>query len=236
MHFDSKQLLFLPPWARVMTLCATLLTLGASVAVALTLMGDGERADWILVAMSLAQLSLAAFLFVIVAFYSSRDENVDRLLTRSDEFLCRHVRKALTKVTVPDIGVTEMRVECEPASNIFGRRFRLTQGDFEYHLWIGLNVHRLFVIYFVSAPADDPTYAEHLKKVFNFTFGGAEAVNYKANYELAHVGGESVVSIWLTAPTAKDLLTDPTEKLFWAQDIAMMTGPSCARRRATASR
>lgn len=46
-------------------------------------------------------------------------------------------------------------------------------------------------------------------------------MNFRAH---AVEDGEPIASIWLTAPAEKGLLTNPTEKLFWAQDIAMMTG------------
>ena len=223
MNFDSKQLLFLPPLARALTLGVTLAVLAAALAVAVGMMGNGERADWILIAMSLAQIALAAFLFVVVAFFSSHDENIASLVERSNEFLERHMRQSLAKVTAPRHGLTELTVECLGASDIFGKSFRLSQGEFSYNIWVGLNVHRIFVIYYIAAGDRGPAYIDHLKEVFRFTFGGAESVNFKSHYEYAVEDGEPLVSIWLTVPASKDLLTDPAEKLFWAQDVAMMT-------------
>ncbi len=60
-------------------------------------------------------------------------------------------------------------------------------------------------------------------KIFSFTFGGAEKIGFHTFYERAQPDGHDVVSIWMSA-TAKDVfLTSPSEKLFWAQDVAMMT-------------
>lgn len=223
MNFDSKQILFLPPAARILTLGVTLVVLGVALAVAISMIGDSTRSDWILIAMSLAQLALAAFLFVIVAFFSANDENISHLLKRTDEFLTRQVKEALGKITAPGFGLTKLDVESLGQSDIFGRSFRLSQGEFSFHVWAGLNVYRIFVIYYVAAGDKGEAYVDELKQVFRFTFGGAEAVNFKAHYEYAVVDGEPLVSIWLTAPADKHLLTDPNEKLFWAQDIAMMT-------------
>lgn len=223
MNFDSKQILFLPPAARILTLVVTLIVLGAALAVALSMIGDAARSEWILIAMSLAQLALAAFLFVIVAFFSASDENISHLLKRTDEFLTHQVKDALARVTAPGFGLSKLDVESLGQSDIFGRSFKLSQGEFSYHIWVGLNVHRIFVIYYVGAGDRGEAHVDTLKQVFRFTFGGAEAVNFKSHYEYAVVDGEPIVSIWLTAPADKHLLTDPNEKLFWAQDIAMMT-------------
>jgi hypothetical protein len=86
-----------------------------------------------------------------------------------------------------------------------------------------LNVYRIFVIYFVDATGQGQGYTDVLREVFKYTFGGAEKIGFHTFYERASPDGDDVVSIWMSATAKESFLTSPTEKLFWAQDIAMMT-------------
>jgi hypothetical protein len=72
--------------------------------------------------------------------------------------------------------------------------------------------------------ARDADFATWLREeAFKFTFGGAEKVGYSANFECVQFGADRLVSIWLTVEAAPNFLTNPAQKLFWSQDIAMMT-------------
>jgi hypothetical protein len=221
---DSKKLFYLPIWARTLILSASIFALLVSIAIAIAFTlrtGDGDK---VLIAMSVAQLAMGGLLFVVVLFFSQRDENVSHLKLRSDSFLKIHVRSALSAITVPDAGIEYIEVDCLNEKDLFGFQFRLSAPlKWDYVIWVGLNVNRIFVIYFLPVHGEEIEYLKKIRNVFEFTFGGAEAIQYKANYELATVNGERLISIWLTAPTAHELLTDPAEKLFWAQDVAMMT-------------
>ncbi len=105
--------------------------------------------------------------------------------------------------------------------DIFGRLFALQHSDYIFQLWVGLNVNRVFVIYFV--PLVNGLTLDRAKEIFAFTFGGAEKLGYHVNYEIAKLDTQDLLSIWLNVETADDLVSNPQDKLFWAQDVAMMT-------------
>jgi hypothetical protein len=48
-------------------------------------------------------------------------------------------------------------------------------------------------------------------------------LGYDIYYEQSEVEGERFVSIWTTVSADDDMIVDPKRKLFWAQDVAMMT-------------
>jgi hypothetical protein len=220
---DSRLLIYLPGWAKWVSVIALLALFSVSAASCVYFLRSGQTGGELIVfAISIAQSSAVGLVFVIVLFYSRRDANIGTLMVQSDEFLRKHLRDALARITVPQLGIRGFQVLDGGVKDIFGHSFLLESGEFKFRMWVGLNVRRLFVIYFLERP-EETGFAEKVAKIFQFTFGGAEAVGFKANYEQAVVDGEAILSIWLTTPTEPDLLTSPNEKLFWAQDIAMMT-------------
>jgi len=219
---DSRLLIYLPGWAKWLSVVALLVLVCASVGSCLFFLTHQVHGDYIVFVISIAQSSVAALVFVIVLFFSRRDANIGTLIRQSDEFLRKHLRDALGRITVPSLGVTGFQVRDGGSKDIFGHLFLLESDKLSLRVWVGLNVRRLFVIYYVGH-SGETGFSKRVEEIFRFSFGGAQSVGYKAHFEDAVVDGEAILSIWLTAPTDADLLTNPSEKLFWAQDIAMMT-------------
>ena len=224
---DSRMLLYLPNWARRLAVLSLVLLLTAAILWGVYLLqhqqdvGDAgvELFIWTL---SIVQTSAIGLVFVLILFYSRRDANMGTLMRHSDEFLKRHMKQALARISVPSLGISSFTVRDGGAKDVFGHLFVLESAALNVRIWIGLNVHRLFVIYFISRDGSQ-NFTARAQEIFKFTFGGAERVGFVPHYEEAEVDGEPILSIWLTASTASDLLTNPSEKLFWSQDIAMMT-------------
>ena len=144
-----------------------------------------------------------------------------KLESLAEGFYTHYVMKALAKVTIPGRGLDSFEVTNAGKKDIFGHLLHMKSGDFDFPLWIGLNVKRVFVIYFV--PLSESFGKAEAEKIFYFTFRGAEKVGFHMNFEEAEVEGEKVLSIWMTVETDDELLLNPQQKIFWAQDIAMMT-------------
>jgi len=170
---------------------------------------------------SVGQSAAFILIFFLIVSFSRRDANVNQLHVLTDEFLRTYIAKALAKVSIPELNLSEFTVQDEGVKDIFGRVLKMTSGSYCFRLWVGLNVRRLFVIYFV--PLTSTLGIADLKRVYEFTFGGAGKLGYECNFEEAHIDGKKLASIWLTVKTEEDLLSSPQDKLFWAQDIAMMT-------------
>lgn len=221
---DSRMLLYVPSWARRLAIGALglMLALSVSMCVYVLFFRPALGQEVLIFGLSILQTSAAGLAFVMVLFYSRRDANMGTLIAHSDEFLKKHVRSALEKVSVPALGIDRFEVVDAGAKDVFGHLFIMKAKEVTFPLWIGLNVHRLFVIYYLGRDVDED-FAGRARKIFQFTFGGAMQAGFKANFEEATVNGEPLLSIWLTVETEPDLLTNPLHKLFWSQDIAMMT-------------
>lgn len=219
--FDARQYTYLPGWAKGTVLGAAAALLALAIAMIWRTLASGAPDDHIVFYLSLAQTAMLVLIFGVILLYSTRDANAVGLQRLGDGFLRGYVADALARVSLPAAGVEGFRVVDRGRKDIFGRVLQMEAGDLSFRLWVGLNVSRIFVIYFV--PLADGLTEARLREAFRFTFGGAEKIGFQVNFEKAEVKGVPVMSIWANVAAGGDLLYSPREKLFWAQDIAMMT-------------
>lgn len=225
---DAKQFVHLPGWIKLLALVMLLGGLAASVVVIYLFFGDDGSRDWVLIGISGGQFMLTTFVVALILFFSQTDANIATLRDSARRFLAADgaLGAALGQVTLAD--GAPLRVAQGERLDLFGHDYALLDaaGNMVLRLWCGLNVNRFIIIYrfadphHLTRPRD--AFVARLRAILAFSLGGAEAVNYKVNYEPVP-GSPDLVSVWLTVSTQEDLLTNPALKLFWSQDIAMMT-------------
>lgn len=229
---DSVGFIHVPQ--RVRKIALTLLFLVLVSAIAMTFFyvyadnpKEPKYADWILLSMSVIHFAVAGFAGALVLFYTEREVGTDLLQQKTDLFLNELLPSVLAKVS-PSYDQRHMgsKVVKLGRSDIFGAAYELTSDKKKIMLWVGLNVSRIIVIYWVNA-SNDPDYTQKvadLKKTFQFTFGGAEKVGFTTYFEPAQSPNQKqIISIWSNIKLEQNLLLQPSDRLFWMQDIAMMT-------------
>jgi hypothetical protein len=229
---DSRGFIHVPKPIRV----AALLLLGAVLVSAIFMTvyyvnldnpKDPKYADWILLGMSLIHMSLAGFALALLLFYTEREVSTDILQQKTDIFLDKLLPSVLGKVSPSyQLRHTGSQVLKMGRSDIFGAAYELTCLNNKIKLWVGLNVSRIIVVYWVNTPklANGSDTKKHLEDVFQFTFSGAKKVGFSTNFELfTSPSGAELYSIWSSIKLEQNLLLQPSERLFWMQDIAMMT-------------
>lgn len=223
---DSKKIIYLPTWIKVTVITTLALCLISAIYVSLSYIGIPEHSDWILLSLSLAQLAATALIISIILIFGEREENIEYLKEKTDLFLKNQLPKTLSKIE--DSKGEKVSVSTSEINNIFGINYELHTKNTRIKMWVGINVDRVIVSYFIKTSTD----VDNIKRIFRYTFGGAESVGYKINYEEAKTisHDEEIVSIWCTWPAISDssqlateLLSNPEKKLFIIQDIAMMT-------------
>jgi hypothetical protein len=188
---------------------------------------DPKYADWILLGMSLIHMSLAGFALALLLFYAEREVSTDILQQKTEIFLDKLLPSVLEKVSPSyQLRHAGSQVLKLGRSDIFGAAYELTCQRNKIKLWVGLNVSRIIVVYWVNAPemTSGKDAKNHLEDVFQFTFGGAQKVGFSTNFEsFTSPNGAQLYSIWSSIKLEQNLLLQPSERLFWMQDIAMMT-------------
>lgn len=229
-YLDANQIVYLPRWARY----AVMIVLG-SLALSACIAGVAffffpSNFDKITPTLSIAQTAAGAFAIVLFVLFAERELGTDKLLQRTDLFLERQMTEGLRKIEIPQLKrghtVNVQVVEREHTvhggrKDIFGANYEISLDEFRMRMWIGINVKRLSVIYFVQAA--DVGDVEKFEKAFHFTFAGAAKIGYDTNFQYANIDNERFVSIWSTVTADKVILGNPAEQLFWIQDVAMMT-------------
>ena len=230
-YLDAQQVVYLPRWARfaVLAILATL-TLSASLTALIFMVARNDLKETVVPLMSIAQTAAGAFAIVVFALFAERQLSTQRLHGKTDEFLEVQLRDALSRIELPQIKKGEtVRVNVLKREDtihggrkdIYGANYDLYLEHFKMRMWVGINVKRLSVIYFVHLKSTDEV--EHLQQIFKFTFSGAESVGYRTNFEAVEIEGELIVSMWSTVTAEQAILGNPAEQLFWVQDVAMMT-------------
>ncbi len=188
---------------------------------------DPKYADWILLSMSVVQITLAGFAGGLVLFFSEREVGTDVLQQKTDQFLNELLPSVLAKISPSyDQRHIGSRVTKLGRSDIFGAAYELSCGTQKMKLWVGLNVSRIIVVYWIDVDksTDQSKVIIDLQKAFFFTFEGANKVGFSTNFEPARSPtNKPIVSIWSNIKLEQNLLLQPSDRLFWMQDIAMMT-------------
>lgn len=201
---------------------------------------DGMKADVLLIALAVLQLSLSGFFVLFIVLNSSRAWSGKGIEKATRSFFNVDLKTALEKISFyedPRPVVSNRKnqtgfsapttLEIHENVDIFGNVFSLTCNQRLLNLWIGLNVNRIFVIYWIRD--EEHRSLDDIKRIFEFTFGGAQKLGYSVNYEKATLkpaqgSAKDIISIWLTVKVDDDeFIAAPAQRLFWAQDIAMMT-------------
>jgi len=229
-NLDARQVIYLPRWARVAVLTLLgLLTVCACIA-ALGFFFMPAYQDKITATLSIAQTAAGAFAVILFVLFAERQLSTGKLYQKTDQFLEKQVVASLSMIEVPQVkrGHTLQVSVLERAStihggrkDIYGANYELAMDAFKMRMWIGINVKRLSVIYFVKT--DGPQDVERLQDIFRFTFAGASKLGYETNFQHVDIDGEQLVSVWSTVMAENVILGNPAEQLFWTQDIAMLT-------------
>jgi hypothetical protein len=215
---DSQRLLQVPRPVRWMALAALFICFFTAIFVTTSFIGQEGMSDWILLSVSAMQIAASGIVVTCVVFYAETQLDFKTLERKTDVFLTEQVPLVLAKIR-NDLGEPLSIVKLE-RTDIFGARYCLSDGQADFSVWIGLNVDRIIVVYFVQGSEAD---VNPLRDKFSYTFGGAEKVGYSWFVEPAVQSGEKIVSLWLAAQDPAGILSNPSKRLFWAQDIAMMT-------------
>jgi|GEM_PF-2344769 len=229
-YLDPQQVIFLPFWARISFLVLIGFLALSTCICGVVFLFYPEYRNHVVPMMSIAQTAAGAFAIVLFVLFAEKQISTPRLHQKTDEFLASHVMESLSRIEIPQINknrTVQVRLLTRGdgihghKKDIYGANYEISLDDFKMKLWVGINVKRLIVIYFVNTHESMAT--ENIKDIFKFTFGGAEKVGYQTNFERTKYDDEHIISIWSTVFADSAILGNPVEQLFWVQDLAMMT-------------
>jgi hypothetical protein len=226
--FDSKQFAYLPYWGKQAVLVSFFFLAAVSGALVVYSLITDQGGEYLVLFISICQTAIFGLVFSFFIMLSRQDNNRKLLIQSQNIFYDPYLKESLSDVSIPALGIEGFDVTSTPR-DIFGRDITMkakhsTISEFKnatFRIWVGLNVHKFIVIYFV--PKKNGLTLEKIREIFKHSFSGLEDAGYNLNFEEAKIDEEELVSIWHSVKADKDFLMDPGQKLYWAQDIAMGT-------------
>lgn len=225
---DARNFVYLPGWAKATCLATLVLGIVVSTALIIAFFGSSDSRDWVVIGISGVQFLITTLVVAVILFWSQTDANIATLKARGEAFLRDTLVDALAGMRLEDDTMPLTVARPDAASrDLFGYPYEICRAGMPVlRVWVGVNVHRLIVIYRFVDPVPDRTiedFSADLSAIFGFSLGAVEPIGYQAPRYEPVPSDVPTIAVWLPARAEANLLTDPAAKLFWAQDIAMMT-------------
>lgn len=236
---ENRNFIYTPIWVRILSIAALATTLVMSLIVTWHYL-DTEKETWLLVAMSLAQVSASGLAFTLVIFYSSRDAGVSGLQQKTNMFLCRILPRSLLFIDFPhpaaldwknakisgrqvnkDLSISPTKISIKKVSGDNSALYTVKAFDELLTLRVQVNVWELTVSYYFPAQSelDVKRLSDQLEwAISRFT----KIVGYKESWYFSkeEFDHKNYVSVHLTKEFDRDFLDDDRQKLNFAQDLA----------------
>jgi hypothetical protein len=239
---DSKNFIYTPVWVRVLAVSALALTLAMSLLVTWHYLGT-DKETWLLVAMSLAQISASGLAFALVVFYSSKDAGLSGLQHKTNVFLCRTLPRNLLLIDIPtpllldwkeskiskrqinkDLSNSPTSVSIQKVSGGNSALYVIEALGENLNFRVQVNVWELTVSYYF--PAESDLDVDRLKSKLEWAMSRFTViVGYKESWYFSNedFDQKSYVSVHLTKDFKSDFLDDDRQKLNFAQDLTAST-------------
>lgn len=222
---ESRNLIYTPIWVRIASFAVlgSGLATGIGVATFFIVKGGGDKPDYILAAVSLAQVCASALALALILFYSERDVSFRALQIRSNQFLRESVPASIGRAIRPDWNTTGILnlVSTAYQDNQLAATYIISDGNDQLTVRVFLNVKRLIVNYHIptSIARDEAT----TRSIFHTTLKGAEYVGYDVTVLPNVEAVQNITRIRCQTNLEEDFLINSRAKLFWANDIGEMT-------------
>ena len=185
---------------------------------------------------SMFQFAVTGFALALVALFSSKTVSTDELMKQTTLFLTKEMPRACkgailvgsldestwsTEKVIEDESQVEVKVDHVRGSP--SATYSVTWRGSAIKMRVTLNAFRFVVLYYV--PKTDDMAQSQVSEAIEMVTSGAETVGYSSrlatNREID--GTDQFVEIYFFKTVDRDLLLDTSARLFWSQDIAVMT-------------
>ena len=201
----------------------------------LTLVRGSSNSPLLESAVSLFQFLATGSALAIIAFYSSKNIGTDELLTQTSQFLIEEMPRAFKaslisrpfdesdwSITQAIGDVSTAVVQIDHVHGTPSAAYSIAAMGSKLKLRITLNAFRFVVLYYIPRLEHSE---QDVEKAIDLVIAGAKSVDYTYRIATNPSMGKhsSYVEVYFYRTTERDLLLDSSSRLFWSQDIAVMT-------------
>jgi len=239
---QTGNFLYAPRWVKLIALIVLSLALVTALAVVVHYMDHGGRESWVLVAISLAQISASGLVIALIVFFSQRDANLAVLRSRIRDFLLHALPGGLLIIdcTPPQEARWQPGRRWMPkawrGNKVDTRvriRLRYTPGGIESLYFIKAQGRTLVlraqvnmgeVIFTLHLPAATQSEMEARKKQLEWALSRlTEVSGYRQDwyFSVESFDNRPYATVFLTRNFGPDFLDDNRLMLFVANDLAL---------------
>lgn len=239
---QTGNFLYAPRWVKMLALIVLSLALLTALAVVVVYIDEGGRENWVLVAISLAQIAASGLVIALIVFFSQRDANLSVLRARIRDFLLHSLPKALLILDCPEEKParwqpgrrwmlrewrrteteSNVKIDVRYAPGAIEARYEINARNRKLHLRAQVNIGE--VIFSFHFPAANKKEAEERRKQLDWGFSRLVGVSgYRLDW---HFSTESIdkqpsAVFFLTKDYGIDFLDDNRQMLFVVNDLAL---------------
>lgn len=239
---QTGNFLYAPRWVKLIALMVLSLALVTALAVVLYYIDHGGRDNWVLVAISLAQIAASGLVIALIVFFSQRDANLTVLRSRIREFLLHSLPHGLQILDCapPQEArwqqgkgwVPKAWRKADPQSRVRIRlRYSPCGVECQYFikakgrtLVLRAQVNMGEVIFTLHLPADSEAAMEERKKQLEWGLSRLTAVSgYRQDwyFSVESFDNRPYATVFLTRNFGTDFLDDNRLMLFVVNDLAL---------------
>jgi len=161
---DAQQIVYLPKWAKVSIVLLLALLAITSCAGAVFFITIPSSRDLVVPAMAIGQTAIGGLAVVMFVLFSERQLSTERLYEKTDQFLTQHLVESFKRIEIPQIDKNKTVNVATLSRNtgiyghrkdIYGANYELSIENFKMRVWVGINVKRLGIIYFVKVDSPE---------------------------------------------------------------------------------
>jgi len=226
---DANSIIYAPAWVKLVAIILFVLALFVAVYVAVRYVGKPDSGDYILTAMSLAQIALSGLAVTVVIFFSQREIGLKGLVKKTKYFLTDELFLGLGRIEYSPVFCKaedfNLNVRVSHSDGAIGATYRIFVADSSIYMRVNLNVMRFIVLYYF--PCVSGRTVVDLEALLEAVLAGARNAGYefKIRRQTEFLDGDcecDVLYLYNNQPEG-DFLINSMQRLFWIQDIILMT-------------
>lgn len=242
---DANSLVFVPRWVKTVSFLILFTVLSTSIVVINHFLNDSTKTDWILVAMSSAQVASSGLIVFLFVAFTQRAASVASIRAETDDFLVKILPSALLKIdtpppksrsfypkkisnALPNISEffyrkTNVSITVEHNSGDIGAFYEINLPCGKLRMFSELNLWRAVIVYYFYAESD--IHAKELSQLLSYSFDGMRSQGWDVCTSYTREGWDErmYLNYIMVKNLDKSFLRDNHEKLFFANDVMLHT-------------
>lgn len=227
----GSNFIYLPTWAKATAIFVLVATLLAAIFIALKYVGEAKYPDWILISMSVAQISASGLAASLILFFSQRSIDIGGLVHRSDVYLTSEVPDGVKRLEslgrAHEGKLADVTMRVVHAKGSYGAIYIGAIDKMKFRFRVTLNVNSLTALFYISENVLEQK--EPIETLFEDFYRVAKRGGYSVDIqeEVEEFDKQNSLNIYAYKDFGEGFLHDTEKRLASVQQVAHMLRALC---------